>query len=103
VKALLRVLLWLLLAAFAALWVAACLTGLSLIAGLLWGLVIGAVLAWLRLTWLLQLAACFGAWSLWHWPIVAAVLLAVPRMALVLPGLASSHLASLRHPRARWS
>jgi hypothetical protein len=103
VKALLRVVSWLLLTAFAVLWLAACVTGLSLIAGLLWGVLIGAVLAWLRFSWLLQLAVGFGAWSAWRWPMAAAVLLAAPRIVLVLPGLVSSYLANLRHPRARWS
>jgi hypothetical protein len=93
----------LLLAAFAAIWVAACVAGLRLIAGPGWALIIAAALAWLRFTWLLQLAVGVGAIAIWHWPWECAVLLAVPRLLLALPGLVSTTLASARHPRERWS
>jgi hypothetical protein len=102
-KLTIRVLGLLALATFAATWAVACVTGLSLIAGVACGLVIAAVLAWLRATWLLQLAVCVGAVAVWHWPLVAAVLFAAPRLLLVLPGIVSSYLANRRHPRARWS
>jgi len=32
-----------------------------------------------------------------------ALIVAAPRLILVLPGLISTFLASRRHPRARWS
>ncbi|HWW19474.1 MAG TPA: hypothetical protein VNZ06_01600 [Steroidobacteraceae bacterium] len=91
------------LAAWAAAFAAACLSGLGLIAGIAWALLIAAALAWLRWTWLLRLAVCVGAVAVWHWPLVLALLLAVPRAPLLLPGLVSSTLASWRHPRERWS
>lgn len=90
------------LLAFAAAWAAACWAGLSLVAGIAWGLVIAAASVWLRLTWLLQLGVCIGAVAAWRWPIVLAVLLAAPRLLLVLPGLLSSYLANRRHPRVPW-
>lgn len=94
---------WLGLAAFALLWAAAGLTGLSLVGGYFWAIVAAVVLVWLRLFWVLRLAVCAGAFAVWHWPIVLCVLLAVPRQILMLPGLVSTGLASWRHPRARWS
>jgi hypothetical protein len=103
VKALLGIVLWLALAAYAALWLAACVTGLGLLAGLVVGVVLAVLLAALRLTWLLQLAVCVGALAVWHWPVVLALLLAIPRAVLVLPGWVSTTLANRRHPRARWS
>jgi hypothetical protein len=103
VKLLIRLIGALLLAAFAATWIAACIAGLELIGGLGWALLIAAALLWLRLTWLLQLAVCVGSVATWHWPWACAALLAVPRAVLVLPGLLSGTLASWRHPRERWS
>ncbi len=55
---------------------------------------------WLRP---LQLAAFVGAWMVWHWPLAAALIVAAPRLVLVLPGLISTLLARWRHPRPRWS
>jgi hypothetical protein len=103
VTVLVRIVLWLLLTAWVALWLAACLTGLHLIAIWGWALAIAAVLAWMRCIRLLQLAAWMGAWNAWHWPLVLAVALAAPRAFLVLPGLISNYLADLRHPRSRWT
>jgi hypothetical protein len=51
----------------------------------------------------LQIAVLFGALTAWHWPPALAVIVAAPRLILVLPGLISTFLASRRHPRARWS
>jgi hypothetical protein len=101
-KLLIRMVGTLALAAFAATWVAACLTGLSLLAGFGWALLIAAALVWLRFIWLLSAAVCVGAIVAWHWPVVLAVLLAIPRVFLMLPGVASTYLASWRHPRIRW-
>ncbi len=102
-KAMLRIVAWLVLAGYASLWVAACLSGLGRLAGVVVGILIAVILAALRLTWLLQLAVCVGAIAVWHWPVAWALVLALPRAVLVLPGLVSSYLANLRHPRARWS
>jgi hypothetical protein len=99
---LIRVLGTLALAAFAVIWVAACLSGLSLLAGVGWAVLIMAALVWLRFTWVLSVAVCVGAIAVWRWPVVLAVLLAIPRVFLMLPGLASTYLASWRHPRIRW-
>jgi hypothetical protein len=57
----------------------------------------------LRLIWPLQFAVFFGALTVWHWPLALAVILAAPRLILILPGLISTFLASRRHPRPRWS
>jgi len=54
---------------------------------------------WLRP---LRIAAFFGLIVLWHWPLLAALLVAAPRWLLMLPGLISTLLARLRHPRPRW-
>jgi hypothetical protein len=102
VKLLIRALSALLLAAYAATWIGACIEGLRPLGGLAWAVIIACALLWLRFTWLLRVAVCVGAIATWHWPWVWAVLLAVPRAVLMLPGLVSSTLASWRHPRARW-
>ena len=51
----------------------------------------------------LRIAAFWGATAALHWPPVAALLLAAPRLLLMLPGLTAAWLASRRHPRPRWS
>jgi hypothetical protein len=51
----------------------------------------------------LQLAALIGAIWIWHWPVPVALMLSVPRVVLLLPGIISTFLASRRHPRLRWS
>jgi hypothetical protein len=102
VKLLIRVVGVLVLAAYAATWVAACIAGLRPLGGLGCAVIIACALLWLRFTWLLQGAVCVGAIAIWHWPWIWAVLLAVPRAVLVLPGLLSTTLARWRHPRARW-
>jgi hypothetical protein len=71
--------------------------------GPVWGT---AVLLGLLLSgWLLplQIAVFLGALILWRWPLPLALMLAAPRLLLMLPGLVSTFLASRRHPRPRWS
>jgi hypothetical protein len=51
----------------------------------------------------LRIAVFFGALVLWHWPLLVALIVAAPRLVLMLPGLMSTFLASRRHPRPRWS
>lgn len=76
--------------------------GLAQILGQGWAVLSVALL--LACGWLLplQIAAFFGAWAVWHWPAPAAVIVAAPRLVLVLPGLVSTLLARWRHPRPRW-
>ncbi len=76
--------------------------GLEQILGQGWAVLIVALL--LACGWLppLQIAAFFGAWTVWHWPAAAAAMIAAPRLVLVLPGLISTLLARWRHPRPRW-
>ena len=77
--------------------------GLAQLVGLVWA--IALALGLLLAGWLpgLQVAVFFGALMVWHWPLPLALLLAAPRLILMLPGLISTFLASRRHPRARWS
>jgi len=102
-KLLVRIIALALLAAFALVWLWACVAGIGYGVGLAWALPIVAVLLWQRLIWLLQIAALFGAIAVWHLPIVLALILAVPHLFLMLPGAASTWLANLRHPRVRWT
>ena len=84
-------------------WLWACVAGLGYGVGTGWALLLVGVLLWLRLFVPLQVAALFGAIAVWHLPLVLALLLAAPRVFLMLPGIISTHLANLRHPRVRWS
>lgn len=56
----------------------------------------------LRLDWLVRAAAAAGAVLLWRWPLIAALVFAVPRLFTMLPGAVSTLLARWRHPRPRW-
>ena len=102
-KLLIRIVGLALLTVLAAAWVWACLAGLGLGVSMGWAVLIAAAIAWLRQIWLLQIAAFLGALLVWRWPVVPALLLAVPRALLLLPGLISTYLAGRRHPRVRWS
>jgi len=65
--------------------------------------VIGAAcLLLLRFTPPIRIGAFLAAMSLWRWPWYAALILAAPRVLLVLPGLVSTFLAERRHPRPIW-
>jgi hypothetical protein len=81
----------------------ACLLGVAHFVGWGWAPILVALLLWLRLVVVLQIAIFFGAVMAWHLPVLVALWLAVPRLFLVLPGLVSTFLASHRHPRARWT
>ncbi len=70
--------------------------------GVGWAILAGLLAAVLRLTWLLQAAAFWGAWQLWHWPWPLALIGAMPRAFLMLPGLLLTLKARLRHPRPVW-
>lgn len=94
--------------ALAALWAfrlaraAVALMGLAAWLGDLWAALIIALAAAARLHWVLRVAAFLTLLLLWRWPWWAALLLAVPRLLLVLPGLINTALARVRHPRPHW-
>jgi hypothetical protein len=67
-----------------------------------WGIAALLVAVCLRWTVLWQVAALLTLVRLGHWPILAALLCVAPRLLMILPGLVSSWLATLRHPRPRW-
>jgi hypothetical protein len=77
--------------------------GLAQFIGVDWAVVVTVGLLLLGFILPLQIAVLFGALTAWHWPLALAVIVAAPRLILVLPGLISTFLASRRHPRARWS
>lgn len=56
----------------------------------------------LKLQWPLRLLAAFALWHLWRWPLWVALLVVVPRLWLLLPGLVTTWMARLRHPRPIW-
>ena len=91
------------LVAYGATWLWACVVGLAYALGTGWALLVVAMLLWLRFFVPLQLAALFGAIVVWHLTVLLALLLAAPRIFLMLPGMVSTFLAARRHPRARWS
>ncbi len=67
-----------------------------------WGVAALLVAVCLRWTLPWQVAALLTLVRLWHWPILAALVCVAPRLVMILPGLVSSWLATLRHPRPRW-
>jgi hypothetical protein len=75
---------------------------LAVAVGTGWALVAVLALLLAGLFWPLRLAVFFGALELWHWPLPAALVIAAPRLVLMLPGLVAAYLASKRHPRPRW-
>ncbi len=77
--------------------------GLGLLVGAPWAIVLAAVLLLSGLMLPLRIAVFFGALVVWHWPVLVALIVAAPRLLLMLPGLISTFLASRRHPRPRWS
>lgn len=76
--------------------------GMAACLGVPWALLIVALAAAARLHWVIRVAAFLTLLLLWRWPWWAALLLAAPRLLLVLPGLINTALARLRHPRPRW-
>ena len=90
-------------AAYAAAWLGAAVVALAVPLGIPGALLIAAILLVSRTFRALQLAALIGAAWIWHWPVVLALLFAAPRLLLILPGLISTFLANRRHPRLRWS
>ena len=101
-KVLLRVVLVALLAAVSALrlWLAT--LGLAPMIGLDGAIALALGLLLTGILWPLQIAVFCGALLVWHWPPLLALVLAAPRLILMLPGLISTFLAGRRHPRPRW-
>jgi len=77
--------------------------GLAAFIGVGWAiaLALGLLLSGFLLP--LRIAVVYGAVAVWHWPLLLALILAAPRLILMLPGLISTYLASRRHPRPSWS
>jgi len=101
-KVLLRVALLALLAAVSVLrlWLAT--FGLAQLIGMDWAIALALGLLLAGILWPLQIAVFCGALLVWHWPPLLALLVAAPRLILMLPGLISTLLAGRRHPRPRW-
>jgi hypothetical protein len=76
---------------------------LAQLVGLGWAIVLAVALLLSGFMLPLRIAVFFGALVLWHWPLLVALIVAAPRLVLMLPGLMSTFLASRRHPRPRWS
>src|ERR1700733_9220435 len=102
-KVLLRVALLALLAGLSVLrlWLAT--LGLAPLIGVDWAIALALGLLLTGILWPLQIAVFCAALLVWHWPPLLALVLAAPRLILMLPGLISTFLAGRRHPRPRWS
>jgi len=91
------------LAAFGVLRVWIAVLGLASVIGVVWAIAVAVGLLLFGFMLPLQIAIFFGAMTVWHWPVLLAIIVAAPRLILVLPGLISTFLANRRHPRPRWS
>jgi hypothetical protein len=76
--------------------------GLWQLLGPAWAVAGLASLILLRFTILIRFGVLLAAAYLWALPWIVALLLAAPRIPLMLPGLISTALARLRHPRPVW-
>jgi hypothetical protein len=76
--------------------------GLWQLLGPAWAVAGLALLILLRLTILIRIGVVLAAAYLWALPWIVALLLSAPRVPLMLPGLISTALARLRHPRPVW-
>jgi hypothetical protein len=77
--------------------------GLAQLVGPAWAIVLALLLLLSGFMLPLRIAIFFGALAVWHWPLLPALIVAAPRLVLMLPGLISTFLAGRRHPRPRWS
>jgi hypothetical protein len=77
-------------------------TGLWLDAGPLWAVLAVVALALFRFSLPLRIGVVLGSITLLGWPWYLGVLLAAPRLLLMLPGYVSALLARIRHPRPNW-
>ena len=94
---------WLLLAGFRLARCGIALMGLAQLLGAVWASLLVLIVVLAGFNWVLRVAAFVTVLHRWHWPWPVAVLFAAPRLVLVLPGLATTLLARLRHPRPRWT
>jgi hypothetical protein len=76
--------------------------GLWRILGPAWALLGAASLLLLSFTLPVRLGVFLAALRLWSLPWYAALLLAAPRLLLLLPGLIATAVARLRHPPPVW-
>jgi len=76
--------------------------GLWLDAGPLWAVLAVVALALFRFSIPLRIGVLLGSISLLGWPWYLGLILAAPRLLLVLPGYVSALLAHIRHPRPNW-
>lgn len=76
--------------------------GLWQLLGPVWAIpALASLLLW-RFTIPLRVGVVLAAVHLWSLPWIVALLLAAPRIPLMLPGLIATALARLRHPRPVW-
>jgi hypothetical protein len=101
-KVLMRVVLVALLAAVTLLRLWLGTIGLAQLIGVDWAIALMLALLLSGIVLPLRIAAFFGALLVWHWPPLLALIVAAPRLILMLPGLISTFLAGRRHPRPRW-
>lgn len=76
--------------------------GLWQLLGPIWAVAGLAALILLRLTIPVRIGVVLAAVYLWGLPWIVALLLAAPRLPLMLPGLIAMALARVRHPRPVW-
>jgi hypothetical protein len=76
--------------------------GLWQLLGPVWAVAGLAALVLLRFTIPIRIGVFLAAVYLWALPWIVALLLAAPRLPLMLPGLVSTALSRLRHPRPVW-
>ncbi|HEY3730979.1 MAG TPA: hypothetical protein VGL28_06925 [Steroidobacteraceae bacterium] len=79
-----------------------CVLGLALLVGDAAAVVLTVALLLMRMLLPLRIALLVGAVVVLHWSFLLAVVLAAPRLLLMLPGLIAAFLARRRHPRPRW-
>jgi hypothetical protein len=91
------------LAAFTLLRVWLAVLGVAELIGIAWAVVVTLALLLAGLKLPVRIAVFFGALAVWHWPALLALIIAAPRLVLMVPGLISTFLARRRHPRPRWS
>ncbi len=76
--------------------------GLWVDVGPVWAVLAVVVLVLFRFTTPLRIGIVLGSVSLLSMPWYVGVLLAAPRLLLMLPGYLSALLARIRHPRPLW-
>jgi len=73
--------------------------GLYIQFGVVWaGLAVVASL-FFRISLPLTVGVFFCAWKIWHWPIIGALALALPGLALMIPGLIAAAISTISGKR----